>query len=125
MSVCNVPLVTFLAFEEYLTFLAAEQANIVHLCISTSNNNIPPRYLQFYLVLVAIPMCPRLCDLATEFAGARPVVVDHVVEGHVVAGQLLLLRDDQRPVYVWQEVGLSVKLVMRGEAFMKTINVCT
>ena len=72
------------------------------------------QYLQSYLVLVAIPMCARLCHLATEFAGARPVVVDHVVEGHVVAGQLLLLRDDQRPVYVWQKIGLLVKLVWKG-----------
>ena len=69
-------------------------------------------------------MCPRLCDLATEFAGARPVVVDHVVEGHVVAGQLLLLRDDQRPVYVWQKVGLLVKLVWKGEALMIVRTIC-
>ena len=46
-------------------------------------------------------MGPRLCDLSTEFAGASAVLVDHVVERHVVPRQLLLLRDDQRPVYVW------------------------
>ena len=45
-------------------------------------------------------MGPRLRDLSTEFASASPVLVDHVVERHVVPRQLLLLRDDQRPVYV-------------------------
>ena len=82
------------------------ESKVVFLCAPVYIN-IKQQYpaAVFYLVLVSIPMCPRLCDLATEFAGARPVVVDHVVEGHVVAGQLLLLRDDQRPVYVWQKVG--------------------
>ena len=51
-----------------------------------------------YLVLVPVPVGPGLGDLAAELAGAAAVVVDHVVEGDVAPGQLLLLRDDQGAV---------------------------
>ena len=50
-------------------------------------------------------MGPRLCNLSAEFASAGPVLVDHVVQRHVVPRQLLLLRDDQRPVFVWATDG--------------------
>jgi len=80
VAVCHVALVTFLALEEDLTLVATEQTDVMH------------------LVLVPVPVGPGLGDLAAQLAGAAAVVVDHVVEGDVAPGQLLLLRDDQGAV---------------------------
>ena len=48
-----------------------------------------------------VPVGSALCDLATEFTGARAVVVDDVIEGDVRTGeQLFLLRDDEGAVNI-------------------------
>ena len=62
-------------------------------------------------------MGPRLGDLSTKLTSAAAVLVDHVVQRHIVPCQLLLLRDDQSPVDVWTTdmlimwgIGARVKL---------------
>ena len=54
-------------------------------------------------------MGPRLGDLSTKLTSAAAVLVDHVVQRHIVPCQLLLLRDDQSPVDVWTRMA-RVKL---------------
>ena len=57
------------------------------------------RYRAGHLVLVAVPVGPAGGQLAAQLAGAAPVLVDEVVQGHVGARRLPV-SDDQGAVNV-------------------------
>ena len=56
-------------------------------------------YRAGHLVLVAVPVGPAGGQLAAQLAGAAPVLVDEVVQGHVGARRLPV-SDDQGAVNI-------------------------
>lgn len=103
MPVGHVPLISLLALEENLTFLTAEEADIMH------------------LVFVSVPVGPGLGHLPAQLARAAPVVVDDVIQRNVAPSHLLLLRDDQSPVYIRVEESVVDLDLERAERLARNL----